>query len=198
MRRMPSAPAMSPRSYNRRQTRTISPSTARTSRRPSSSPPGWGPRPRTAGSSPPARSPARRRAARRYRGCRRAGARAGSARTGSPGSRSRCPRRGLVAVIRARGVRPQFSVFARTRQPSGRWEPSAPRLFDPFTAVDDHGARYQVTIRDIGSPVLGWTLAFNGDDRVRCHLGGDRDARPRSSRARPASASPRNRSTGSS
>ena len=58
---------------------------------------------------------------------------------------------------------PQFSVFARTRQPSGRWEPSGPRLFDPFTATDDQGARYQVTIRDIGSPVLGWTLMLRPD-----------------------------------
>ena len=53
---------------------------------------------------------------------------------------------------------PQFSVFARTRHPSGRWEPSGPRLFDPFTATDDGGTSYQVIIRDIGSPVLGWTL----------------------------------------
>jgi hypothetical protein len=34
---------------------------------------------------------------------------------------------------------PQFSLFARTRQPSGPWEPSGPRLFDPFTATDDRG-----------------------------------------------------------
>ena len=58
---------------------------------------------------------------------------------------------------------PQFSVFARTRQPSGPWEPSGPRLFDPFTATDDQGASYQVTIRDIGSPVLGWTLMLLPD-----------------------------------
>ena len=49
-------------------------------------------------------------------------------------------------------------MFARTRHPSGRWEPSGPRLFDPFTATDDAGTSYQVIIRDIGSPVLGWTL----------------------------------------
>lgn len=53
---------------------------------------------------------------------------------------------------------PQFSVVARTRRPSGRWEPSGPPLFDPFTATDDRGTSYQVSIRDIGSPVLGWTL----------------------------------------
>ena len=53
---------------------------------------------------------------------------------------------------------PQFSVFARTRHLSGRWEPSGPRLFDPWTATDDAGTSYQVIIRDIGSPVLGWTL----------------------------------------
>ncbi len=53
---------------------------------------------------------------------------------------------------------PQFSVFARARQSPGPWEPSGPRLFDPFTATDDQGASYQVTIRDIGSPLLGWTL----------------------------------------
>jgi len=58
---------------------------------------------------------------------------------------------------------PQFSVFARTRQPSGSWEPSGPRLFDLFTATDDQGASYQVTIRDIGSPVLGWTLMLLPD-----------------------------------
>ena len=58
---------------------------------------------------------------------------------------------------------PQFSVFARTRQPSGRWEPSDPRLFDPFTATDEQGTSYQLTIRDIGSPVLGWTLMLHPD-----------------------------------
>jgi hypothetical protein len=58
---------------------------------------------------------------------------------------------------------PQFSVFARERQPSGRWEPSGPRLFDPLTAADDRGASYRVTIRDIGSPVLGWTLMLLPD-----------------------------------
>ena len=58
---------------------------------------------------------------------------------------------------------PQFSVFARTCQPPGPWEPSGPRLFDPFTATDDQGTSYQVTIRDIGSPVLGWTLMLRPD-----------------------------------
>ncbi len=58
---------------------------------------------------------------------------------------------------------PQFSVFARTRQASGRREPSGPRLFDLFTATDDQGTSYQVTIRDIGSPVLGWTLMLCPD-----------------------------------
>jgi hypothetical protein len=58
---------------------------------------------------------------------------------------------------------PQFSEFARIRQPSGLWEPSGPRLFDPFTATDDRGTSYQVTIRDIGSPVLGWTLMLRPD-----------------------------------
>src|SRR5260370_26916135 len=58
---------------------------------------------------------------------------------------------------------PQFSVFARTRRPSGPWEPSGPRLFDPFTATDDQGTSYQVTIRDIGSPVLGGTLMLRPD-----------------------------------
>jgi hypothetical protein len=58
---------------------------------------------------------------------------------------------------------PQLSVFARARQPAGRWEPSGPRLFDPFTATDDQGTSYQVTIRDIGSPVLGWTLMLHPD-----------------------------------
>ena len=58
---------------------------------------------------------------------------------------------------------PQFSVFARIRQLPGPWEPSGPRLFDPFTATDDQGTSYQVTIRDIGSPVLGWTLMLRPD-----------------------------------
>lgn len=58
---------------------------------------------------------------------------------------------------------PQVSVFARTRQPPGSREPSGPRLFDPFTATDDRGASYQVTIRDIGSPVLEWTLMLLPD-----------------------------------
>ena len=68
----------------------------------------------------------------------------------------------LLSYARVAGG-PQFSVFARTRQRSGWWEPSGPRLFDPFTAVDDQGTRYQVTIRDIGSPVLGWTLMLRPD-----------------------------------
>jgi Sigma-70, region 4 len=58
---------------------------------------------------------------------------------------------------------PQLSVFARARGQSGLWEPSGPRLFDPFTAADDRGTGYQVTIRDIGSPVLGWTLMLSPD-----------------------------------
>ena len=40
---------------------------------------------------------------------------------------------------------PQFSVFARTRQRPGPWEPSGPRLFDTFTATDDQGTTYQVS-----------------------------------------------------
>ena len=60
---------------------------------------------------------------------------------------------------------PQFSVFARTRDPSGRWEPSGPCLFDPFTARDDQGSSYQVSLRDIGSPVLGWTLMVRSSPR---------------------------------
>src|SRR5262249_33235500 len=58
---------------------------------------------------------------------------------------------------------PQLSVFAQTRGQSGRWEPAGPRVFDPFTATDDQGTSYQVTIRDIGSPVLGWTLMLGPD-----------------------------------
>jgi hypothetical protein len=126
-----------------------------------------------------------RRAARRTRLARRAGAPAAAAgrsaavrpgtgtagRTGAP-----VP---LGQMIRVRGADadsqvcllsyarvasgPQFSVFARERQPSGRWEPSGPRLFDPLTATDDRGTSYQVTIRDIGSPVLGWTLMLLPD-----------------------------------
>jgi Sigma-70, region 4 len=58
---------------------------------------------------------------------------------------------------------PQLSVFAQTRGRSGLWEPAGPRVFDPFTATDDQGTSYQVTIRDIGSPVLGWTLMLRPD-----------------------------------
>ena len=54
-------------------------------------------------------------------------------------------------------------MFARERQPSGRREPAGPRLFDPLAATDDRGTSYQVTIRDIGSPVLGWTLMLLPD-----------------------------------
>ncbi len=56
------------------------------------------------------------------------------------------------------GSGPQLSVFARTRNQSGRWQPSGPHLFDQFTATDDRGASYQVSIRDIGSGPMGWTL----------------------------------------
>jgi len=56
-----------------------------------------------------------------------------------------------------------LSVFARTRQPSGPWEPSGPRLFDPFTATDDRGTSYQVSIRDLGSGPTGWTLMLRPD-----------------------------------
>jgi hypothetical protein len=58
---------------------------------------------------------------------------------------------------------PQLSVFARACDQSGLWELSGPRLFDPFTATDDRGTRYQVTIRDIGSGPLGWTLMLRPD-----------------------------------
>jgi hypothetical protein len=58
---------------------------------------------------------------------------------------------------------PQLSVFARARDQSGRWEPSGPRLFDPFTAADDRGTSYQVCIRDIGSGPMGWTLMLRPD-----------------------------------
>jgi len=58
---------------------------------------------------------------------------------------------------------PQLSVFARTRDKSGLWEPSGPRLFVPFTATDDKGTSYQVGIRDIGSGPMGWTLMLRPD-----------------------------------
>lgn len=58
---------------------------------------------------------------------------------------------------------PQFSVFARTRHPSGPWGPTGPRLFDPFAAIDDQGTSYEVTIRDLGSPLSGWTLMLRPD-----------------------------------
>ena len=50
---------------------------------------------------------------------------------------------------------PQLSVFARARGQVGGWQPSGPRLFDPFTATDDRGTSYQVSIRDIGSGPWG-------------------------------------------
>ena len=58
---------------------------------------------------------------------------------------------------------PQLSVFARTRDQSGRWQPSEPRLFDQFSATDDRGTSYQVSIRDIGSGLMGWTLMLRPD-----------------------------------
>jgi hypothetical protein len=58
---------------------------------------------------------------------------------------------------------PQLSVFAQKRRPSGLWEPSGPRLFGSFTATDDRGTSYQVTIRDIGSGSMGWTLMLRPD-----------------------------------
>jgi hypothetical protein len=127
-----------------------------------------------------------RRAAGRTRLARRAGAPAAAAGgsaaarsgTGTAAGRAHAPVL-LGQMVRVRGADvdgevcllsyarvasgPQFSVFARERQPSGRWEPSGPRLFDPLTATDDRGASYQVTIRDIGSPVLGWTFMLHPD-----------------------------------
>ena len=58
---------------------------------------------------------------------------------------------------------PQLSAFARTRHPSGLWEPSRPSLFRPFTVTDDQGTSYQVHVRDIGSGPLGWTLMLRPD-----------------------------------
>ena len=117
------------------------------------------------------RAAVRTRLARRVSGpAAAAGRSAAGAGTGTAARRT-CPPVPLGQMVRVRGAAvdgevfllsyarvaggPQVSVFARTRQPSGSWEPSGPRLFDPFTATDDQGASYQVTIRDIGSPVLG-------------------------------------------
>ena len=67
--------------------------------------------------------------------------RRGDARAGSLGQKVRVRGAGvhgevyLVSYARV-APGPQFSVFARTRQPPGPWEPSGPRLFDPFTATD--------------------------------------------------------------
>jgi hypothetical protein len=58
---------------------------------------------------------------------------------------------------------PQFSVFARARGQSGRWEPARPHLFVPFTATDDRGTTYQAGIRDISSGPMGWTLMLRPD-----------------------------------
>ncbi len=58
---------------------------------------------------------------------------------------------------------PQFSVFARIRDQSGRWEPAQPHLFAPFTVTDDRGTTYQVGIRDISSGPMGWTLMLRPD-----------------------------------
>ncbi len=58
---------------------------------------------------------------------------------------------------------PQFSVFARIRGQSGRWEPARPHFFVPFTSTDDRGTTYQAGIRDISSGPMGWTLMLRPD-----------------------------------
>jgi hypothetical protein len=52
---------------------------------------------------------------------------------------------------------PRLSLFVRsTRQadPSG----SDVRILEQFTATDDRGTRYQMTVRDLGGGIDGWTL----------------------------------------
>lgn len=58
---------------------------------------------------------------------------------------------------------PQLSVLARTRDQSDEWQPSGPRLFDPFSATDDTGTRYQVDILPMGSGPTGWVLMLRPD-----------------------------------
>ncbi len=58
---------------------------------------------------------------------------------------------------------PQLSVLARTRDQSGEWQPSGPRLFDPFSATDDRGTSYQVDILPVGSGPTGWVLMLRPD-----------------------------------
>ena len=58
---------------------------------------------------------------------------------------------------------PQLSVLARTRDQAGVWQPSGPRLFDPFSATDDRGTSYQADILPMGSGPTGWVLMLRPD-----------------------------------
>jgi DNA-binding CsgD family transcriptional regulator len=58
---------------------------------------------------------------------------------------------------------PQLSVFARTRRPPYRWAPTGPHFFEPFTATDDRGTSYRVSLRNIGGGPAGRTLMLRPD-----------------------------------
>ena len=58
---------------------------------------------------------------------------------------------------------PQLSVFARTRVPPHRWAPAGPRFFEPFTATDDRGTSYRISLRNIGGGPAGRTLMLRPD-----------------------------------
>ena len=105
----------------------------------------------------------------------------GSAVPGSagPGARSgRVVRLGRLIPIRGADVSgdvyllsyaqtasgPQFSLFARTRSqpgsaPARRWLEIP--LLEQFTATDDQGTRYRMSVRDLGGGPDGWTLMLD-------------------------------------
>ena len=52
---------------------------------------------------------------------------------------------------------PRLSLFVRSTRQAG---PSGPEagILEQFTATDDRGTRYQMTVRDLGGGIDGWTL----------------------------------------
>jgi DNA-binding CsgD family transcriptional regulator len=58
---------------------------------------------------------------------------------------------------------PQLSVFARTRVPPHRWAPTGPHFFEQFTATDDRGTSYRISLRNIGGGATGRTLMLRPD-----------------------------------
>jgi hypothetical protein len=63
---------------------------------------------------------------------------------------------------------PQLSLFATARHPTEgvvAWGLDWPRasLLERFTATDDRGTSYQMTVRDLGGGADGWTLLLDPD-----------------------------------